>query len=66
MDSEEGIGCLILAVFMVLLIIGSIIWSPISCSARWGDFETSWGPIKGCTVKQGNKFYPEDRVRSVE
>ena len=64
--NDENIGCTLLAVIMLIFVIGGLVINSFTCSARWGDFETSWGPIKGCTVKQGGKFYPENRVRSVE
>lgn len=71
MDKDEiAAGCIALALFIAVFV--GLIWLAVyldkqSCAAKWaGTAETRYPDIvTGCQVRIKGKWYPEDRVRTV-
>lgn len=63
----EGWMCGLATVgFFVALFMATPAWDRYVCSSKWSDFENRYGLIEGCMVKQDGKWFPSDRVRSIE
>lgn len=66
-DAAEAVGGLIAIVIIVLV---SMIWSPIACHAKWDDAgyrDVKWRPISGCKVQTDDgRWLPTDRVREIQ
>lgn len=52
--------------FLLALVLATPAWDRYVCSSKWSDFENRYGFIEGCMVKQDGKWFPSDRVRSIE
>jgi hypothetical protein len=62
---ESWLGLAILAVLFGCASLTPF-YNQYRCGAQWSDFENRYGIIEGCMVKQGDKWFPEERVRAIE
>ncbi len=57
------------AVFFALVVAGCMWFASASYSSQWSrsGFQTSWGPLKGCTISTdgGKTFIPDSNYRKV-
>ena len=73
MTDELAGGLLVTAVavvFTVLVVLGCMWLAAASCSSQWSrsGFQTSWGPLKGCTISTdgGKTFIPDSNYRELD
>ena len=50
---------------LILLVLVSLLFrwgESVSCRQKWADsgYESSWGMVKGCTIKVGDRWIPAD------
>lgn len=66
--SDSGVEVIVYVVTIIVLLLGALIYAPISCASRWeGVYKTQWTITGGCRVEVSpGKWVPEKNVREVE
>lgn len=63
---KEELLVLAILVIVALLLLASLPLSSYQCKSRWPDYETSYGLVQGCLVKNNGKWIPDDGMRAVD
>lgn len=61
--NDDTFGCIFYAAILAIFVVGSLIFSPMSCAAKFPTMETSWGPIQGCLVNTSQGWIPAENYR---
>lgn len=65
MDSDDWAILIVTGVITLFIVGGALLVGSLGCERRWkqSGYETSWGPLQGCLIKQGDQWLPEKMLR---